>query len=64
MLYQLHPAIFQVDETDSHPPQQLQMFRVVCHEVLSSQGRTAHAGLPAWMEGEFDERDTEFRENK
>lgn len=46
MLDQLHSAIFQVDEADPHPPQQLQMFRVVCHEVLSPEGRTAHARLP------------------
>lgn len=46
MLDQLHPAIFQVDETDSHPPQQLQMFRVVCNEVLSPERRTAHTRLP------------------
>lgn len=46
VLHQLHPAIFQVDETDSHPAKQLQMFRVVCHEVLSPQGRTAHTRFP------------------
>lgn len=46
VLDQLHPAIFQVDETDSHPPQQLQMFKVVCHEVLSPERRTAHTRLP------------------
>lgn len=46
VLDQLHSAIFQVDEADSHPPQQLQMFRVVCHEVLSPEGRAAHARLP------------------
>lgn len=46
MLDQLHAAILQVDEADSHPPQQLQVFRVVCHEVLSPEGRAAHARLP------------------
>lgn len=46
MLDQLHSAIFQVDKADSHPPQQLQMFRVVCHEVLSPEGRAANARLP------------------
>lgn len=45
MLDQLHSAIFQVNQTDSHPPQQLQVFRVVCHEVLGPQRRTAHTGL-------------------
>lgn len=46
VLDQLHSAIFQVDEADSHPPQQLQMFRVVCHEVLSPERRATHARLP------------------
>lgn len=46
VLDQLHSAILQVDEADSHPPQQLQVFRVVCHEVLSPEGRAAHARLP------------------
>lgn len=49
MLDQLHSAIFQVDEADSHPPQQLQMFKVVCHEVLSPERRAAHARLPEQM---------------
>lgn len=48
VLDQLHSAIFQVDETDSHPPQQLQMFGVVCHEVLSSEWRPSHPRLPGW----------------
>lgn len=46
VLHQLHSAIFQVDETDSHPPQQLQMFGVVCHEVLGPERRPAHTRLP------------------
>lgn len=46
VLDQLHPAVFQVDETDPHPPQQLQVFRVVGHEVLSPQWRTSHPRLP------------------
>lgn len=46
MLDQLHSAILQVDEADSHPPQQLQVFGVVRHEVLSPEGRAAHARLP------------------
>lgn len=50
MLHQLHPPIFQVDETDSHPPQQLQMLRIVCHEILSSERRLAHTGLPEGRE--------------
>lgn len=50
MLDQLHSAVFQVDETDSHPPQQLQVFRVVGHEVLSPQWRTSHPRLPEWKE--------------
>lgn len=48
VLDKLHSAIFQVDETDSHPPQQLQMFGVVCHEVLSSEWRPSHPRLPGW----------------
>lgn len=46
VLDQLHSAVFQVDEADSHPPQQLQMFGIVGHEVLSPEGRAAHARLP------------------